>query len=441
MKPIRFPSSFLFGSATAATQIEGGDTNSNWYAWSLAGRIHNGESSIRAADHWNRVEEDIDLMKQLNHQIYRMSIEWSRIEPKKGEWSKEGIRHYREELSQLKQADIEPLVSLHHFSSPQWFEEMGGWTNPDSVDCFVRFVDKVVEELGNLVSEYCTINEPNVLVTGAYIDGNFPPGHKDDIKGYFTAAKHLILAHLQAYRRIHAIRREKGFEGATKVGFAHHAAVLTVDSKNPLTQLSRKMMDYSFHQIFERGFVEGKLLIPIGSGYPQGKGRFCDFLGINYYSRHIIKNSWNPAMLFGQVTVDESLREDQKNDMGWELYPQGLFEVMEPLYRRYELPMYITENGIPDQRDAKRARFIYNHLQQVERLLVSGVDVQRYYYWSLMDNLEWHDGYWPRFGLITVNYETMERSIRKSGEFYGEICNEKAITETMIETYLKEDLS
>ena len=169
MKPIQFPSSFLFGSATAATQIEGGDVNSNWYAWSLAGKIHNGASSITAADHWNRVKEDIDLMKELNHQVYRMSIEWSRIEPSMGQWSQEGIDHYRDELTQLKQAEIEPLVSLHHFSSPQWFEEMGGWTNPESVDLFIRFVEKVVMELGDLVSEYCTINEPNVLATGAYI--------------------------------------------------------------------------------------------------------------------------------------------------------------------------------------------------------------------------------------------------------------------------------
>jgi beta-glucosidase len=439
MKPIQFPSSFLFGSATAATQIEGGDINSNWYAWSLAGKIHNGASSITAADHWNRVKEDIDLMKELNHQVYRMSIEWSRIEPSMGQWSQEGIDHYRDELTQLKQAEIKPLVSLHHFSSPQWFEEMGGWTNPESVDLFTRFVEKIVMELGDLVSEYCTINEPNVLATGAYIDGNFPPGHKDDIKGFFKASKNLILAHLKAYQSIHAIRKEKGFEGETKVGFAHHAAVLTADSKNPLTQLSRKMMDYSFHQIFEKGFIEGELVIPIGSGYPQGKGCFCDFLGINYYSRHIIKNSWNPAMLFGQVSVDPSLQEGQKNDMGWELYPTGLYEVIVPLYQAYRLPVYITENGIPDEKDTKRAKFIYDHLAQVKRLIDAGVDVQRYYYWSLMDNLEWADGYWPRFGLIEVDYETMERRVRKSGNFYSAICTEKAITQTMIENYLKEE--
>ncbi len=439
MKPFQLPSSFLMGAATAATQIEGGDTNSNWYAWSLAGKIKNGESSIVATDHWNRVEEDISLMKKLNLEIYRMSIEWSRIEPEEGKWSRDGIEHYRNELTLLKAAGIEPLVSLHHFSSPQWFEELGGWTNPKSVELFERFVEKTVESLGDLVAEYCTINEPNVLATGSYMDGNFPPGHHDDIKGYFAASKHMIFAHLKAYEKIHAIRREKGFQGETKVGFAHHAAVLTMDSKNPLTNLSRKMMDYSFHDLFIKGFVEGKLVIPIGSGYPHGKGQFCDFLGINYYSRHVIKNSWNPAMLFGKVTVDDTLSDEQTNDMGWEIYPQGLSEVIKPLYKAYHLPVYITENGIPDLADSKRAKFIYDHLQQVGKLIGSGVDVQRYYYWSLLDNLEWHDGYGPRFGLIEVDYETLERRIRRSGEFYGEFCKEKKITDEMIETYLMEE--
>lgn len=439
MKSIQFPNVFQMGSATAATQIEGGDTNSNWYAWSLAGKIKNGESSIVATDHWKRVEEDIALMQELNHEIYRMSIEWSRIEPKEGEWSEEGIDHYRNELILLKEAGIDPLVSLHHFSSPQWFEEKGGWANPKSVTNFVRFVERVTERLGDLIVEYCTINEPNVLVTSSYMDGEFPPGHTDDLKGYFSAAKHLILAHLQSYQRIHEIREEKEFKGETKVGFAHHAAVLTVASKNPLTQLSRKMMNYSFHTLFVKGFVEGKLSFPIGRGYPQGEGIYCDFLGINYYSRHIIKNSWNPALLFGKVTVDETLADNKKNDMGWEIYPMGLSEVIQPLYDAYRLPVYITENGIPDGKDEKRARFIYDHLSQVESLIQSGVDVQRYYYWSLLDNLEWHEGYWPRFGLIEVDYGTLERRIRRSGLFYGEICREKGITDEMIETYLVEE--
>lgn len=439
MESIRFSKNFQLGSATAATQIEGGDTNSNWYAWSLAGKIKNGESSIVATDHWNRVEEDIALMQELNLETYRMSIEWSRIEPAEGEWSQNGIDHYRRELTLLRDAGIAPLVSLHHFSSPQWFEEQGGWVNSESIAYFVRFTEKVVESLGDLVQEYCTINEPNVLAAGSYIDGNFPPGHRDDMKGFFAASKHMVMAHLQAYERIHQIRKKNGFEGETKVGFAHHAAVLTVDSKNPLTRLSRFMMDHSFHTIFVKGFIEGKLVVPIGSGYPHGKGRYCDFLGINYYSRHIIKNSWNPALLFGEVTVDKALSEEKMNDMGWEIYPQGLFEVIQPLYQAYELPVYITENGIPDAKDQKRARFIYDHLKQVEKLCAKDVDVQRYYYWSLLDNLEWHDGYDPRFGLIEVDYKTMERKIRRSGEFYGEICREKGITNEMIETYLMEE--
>lgn len=212
MKEIKLPKEFLIGSATAATQIEGGDKNSNWYYWSLKGKIANNESSIIAADHYNRVEQDIALMKEMNHEIYRMSIEWSRIEPEEGQWSEEGINHYRKEIESLIEAGIKPLITLHHFSHPQWFEEVGQWTNANSVEYFLRFTKKIVSDLGHLVNEYCTINEPNVFVMDTFMDGKYPPGKKDDIKSYFRASKNLIMAHLRAYEAIHQIRKHMGYE-------------------------------------------------------------------------------------------------------------------------------------------------------------------------------------------------------------------------------------
>lgn len=424
MKDFKLPQDFLLGSATAATQIEGGDYNSNWFYWSQRGKIANGESSIVAADHWNRYKEDIGLMKELNQEIYRMSIEWSRIEPEEGKWSLSGIEHYRDELKTLIDAGIKPLVTLHHFSHPLWLEEMGAWTNSDVIFYFTRFTERVVNEFGDIVNEYCTINEPNVFANDTYMDGKYPPGDKDNIKGYFKASKNMIISHLKSYKLIHRLREDMGYRD-TKVGIALHIAKLEVKGNNPLTKFSRNMMDFSFHKIFLKGMIDGKLLFPIGSGHPEGKGPFCDFMGINYYSRHLIHPVMNPAALFGEVKVEVGLPDHKLNDLGWEIYPEGLYEVIKENYNEYQLPIYITENGIPDMDDNKRWKFICDHLYQVSRLIDEGVDVRRYYHWSLMDNMEWNDGYGPRFGLIEINYKTLERKIRDSARLYAEFCKSK----------------
>lgn len=435
METVELSKKLLMGSATAATQIEGGDVNSNWYQWSLEGKIANGGSSIVAADHYNRYKEDIDLMVEMNHEIYRMGIEWSRIEPEEGVWSDEGIKHYQDEIQTLIKAGIKPLLTLHHFSHPQWFEALGQWVNKKSVMYFRRFVAKVIEILGEDVSEYCTINEPNVFANDTFMDGKYPPGHNNDIVSYFKASKNLIKAHLECYEMIHDMRTSMGYQD-TKVGIALHIAYMEVKGSNPLTKLSKNLMDYSFHKMFLNGMVEGHMTFPLGAGYPKGKGRFCDFMGVNYYSRHLIHSNNNPAMLFGEVKVEEGLPDAKVNDLGWEIYPEGLYIVLKENYIRYGLPIYITENGIPDEKDTKRSRFIYDHMVQINRLIEEGIDVQRYYHWSLLDNMEWNDGYGPRFGLVHINYDTLERTIRNSGCFYGEICKEKAITMEMIHQYL-----
>lgn len=435
MKPITLPKSLLLGSATAATQIEGGDPNNNWYHWGLKGKIANSASSITASGHYEKYGTDIALMKKMNHEIYRMSIEWSRIEPNENAWSEEGMAHYQDEIRRLINAGIKPLVTLHHFSHPQWFEEKGAWTSRESVTYFLRFVSKVIDGIGDMVSEYCTINEPNVFVNDTYIDGKYPPGKKDDVISYFKATKNLIMAHLKTYRLIHKIRISMGHQD-TKVGFAHHLALFEVAGDSWLTKFSKKWVDYSFHQLFLSGMVKGHLRFPIGRGFPLGKGIFCDFIGVNYYSRHVINPSNNIATFFGDIGVDDQLTNSQKNDLGWEIYPEGLYKVIKPIYETYKLPIYITENGIADATDQKRSRFIYEHLLQVKRLIDDGVNVQRYYHWSLMDNLEWNDGYRPRFGLIEIDYNSLERIIRQSGKFYSEICKDKQVTEGMIRRYL-----
>ena len=422
MGKIRIPESLLLGSATAATQIEGGDENVNWYYWSLEGRVGNGESSLPGSGHFERFREDVKLLGELGHQCYRMSIEWSRIEPECGVWSAHGIAHYREEISLLKSQGIIPLVTLHHFSCPQWFQERGGWLAGESIDLFLRFCRVAVERLGDLVEEWCTINEPNVFANDTYMDGKYPPGHKGDMLSYFKVSRHLVIAHLKAYKLIHEIREENKFPGKTMVGYAQHMAYFESSKKGFFSRLGKALLERFFHKIYIKGMVEGKLILPLGMGYPEGKGRFCDYLGVNYYSRHIITPSANPALLFGTVGFVRGIPDERKTDLGWEIYPKGLARVIRPLWEEYALPVFVTENGLADCSDKKRKAYIRDHLAVLAGLIGEGIPVTRYYHWSFLDNLEWNDGYGPRFGLVEIDYDTMERLPRPSAFYYRDVC-------------------
>lgn len=424
---------FLLGTATASLQIEGGDTNNNWYRWSELGKIKDGSHSIRANDHYNRVEEDIALMQELHNDTYRLGLEWSRIEPSPGQWDNSGLAHYRQELEALRAAGITPLVTLHHFSHPLWFEDMGGWENPKSVEHFLRFTKIVVENLGDLCSDWITINEPNVYALGCYVTGEWPPGKKS-VPGYLRVIKNMVKAHILAYREIHAIRKNRAFPGQTMVGVANHIRVFDPEDNSGARRAAR-WMDHMFHTMVIAGMVEGKFLFPLGLGnHPLGKGFYMDFFGLNYYSRDIV--GYKPGSLttmFGEQKNDPSL---PKNDLGWDIYPQGIYRICKDYYSKYKVPIYITENGICDADDDQRARYIYDHLAQVAKLRAEGIPVERYYHWTLMDNFEWVEGESARFGLIHCDFETQQRTIRNSGRFYGEICREKAVTPDMLAKYL-----
>ncbi|HLS34845.1 MAG TPA: glycoside hydrolase family 1 protein [Bacillota bacterium] len=432
MKPFQLPGNFLFGTATASLQIEGGDRNNNWYRFCEQGKTKDGTHCIVAADHWNRYKEDIALMKELNQQVYRMSIEWSRIEPRQGEYNEEALVHYRKILKHLLDNDIQPLVTLHHFSNPIWFEDVGGWANKNSPQIFHDFAKKVVYSLGDLVSDWITINEPNVYAEGTYSAGNYPP-NKPNFLQFFKCAKYMAKAHILTYQSIHQIRKERGFSGQTMVGVANHLRIFDRKKGDFLAKIPTKVVDYIFHDIFMEAMIYGKFKFPIGFGtYPLGKDTYCDFMGINYYTRDIIKFSFNPFRLFSKLTVKENT---PTNDLGWELYPEGLYRICKKAWDDYGFPIFITENGTCDAKDDFRGQYIYDHLHVVKRLIDDGVDVQRYYHWSLIDNFEWDEGLTPRFGLIEVDYETQERTIRESAKFYGDIAKESGVTKELIEKY------
>ncbi len=425
MKPFKLPDHFLMGSATAATQIEGGDTNNNWYDWCLKNRIKDGTSCLRANDHWNRYPEDIELMKQLNHHVYRMGIEWSRIEPEKGVFDDGSIEHYRQEIKLLLDNGIKPLVTLHHFSHPLWFVAQGEFENTSAVESFEQYTRYVVERLGDLVAEYITINEPNVFVINGYFFGDWPPGKKN-LKLAMKVYKNMTLCHIAAYKAIHEIRREKGFEGRTMVGVANHLRIFDPFSKNPLDYIAARLMQYIFQDAIVKSMTGGFLVPPVGLGAPAGKGRYYDFIGINYYTRSAVQF---------RGFKDSAMPGNPRNDLGWEIYPEGLSKLCRRYYKKYRAPIWITENGTCDAKDSFRAKYIYTHLYEVAKLNEEGIPVERYYHWTLTDNFEWIEGESARFGLIEVDYETQKRTIRKSGCFYGEVCRENAVTQEMLAEY------
>jgi len=431
LKPFALPENLLMGSATASLQIEGGDTNNSWYAWAERGGIADGSKTSPAADHWNRVGQDVALMKELKHQVYRMSLEWSRIEPEAGRFSADALAHYRGEIEKLIKAGIKPLVTLHHFSNPLWFENSGGWLRDDAPSVFQAYARAVTEALGDLVSDWVTINEPNVYLTNGYVYGVWPPGRTSP-KDMFAAAANMIDAHILAYGTIHDVRSGMG-RTDTMAGAAHHLRVFDPASGNPLDTLVAKLFEYLFQGLFLDGMLDGSRRLPLRRHRAALPGRASDFLGINYYTRDLVSFTPSARTQFGRLSVKPG---SPVNDLGWEIYPEGLYRLVRKYHRRYGLPVYITENGIADRADAQRSRYLYDHLYQLRRLADEGVDLRCYCHWTTMDNFEWMEGFTARFGLVELDPATQKRTVRKSGRFFAEIAAARAVTQDMIRNYL-----
>jgi len=398
------------GVATAATQIEGGDADTNWHRWAAtAGHIADGSTPARAADHWNRVQQDIDLMRELGIKHYRMGLEWARIEPQPGQIDDAALEHYVDELTRLRDAGITPLVTLHHFSNPWWFEQLGGFYCRPAIKVFLWYVRQVVARLHPLVSDWVTINEPNVYAMTGFIDGSFPPGHRSMREG-MRVMQHLAQAHIGAYQVIHEISPD------ARVGVANHLRVFRpANPRNPLHQAVSRLDQYLFQDALTRAMSTGVFLPPLRQPKGIRRGRYYDFQGINYYSRSTVSG-----------LADGTPSGVDRNDLGWEIYPQGLAIVARRVNRQYPGPIFITENGTADAADAFRPLFLYDHIKAAVQ---SGAPVQRYYHWCFTDNWEWADGEGPRFGIVALDYETQQRTVRQSGRFFADIAANGGVTD------------
>ena len=420
MGSFRLPENMRLGVAAAATQIEGGDINNSWYAWFKAGHIKDGSDPSRAAGHYDRWEEDAGLMKELGIQIYRMGVEWSRIEPREGQFDEAALARYRAEIGLLRSYGIDVLLTLHHFTNPLWFEEKGAFLAADAKAAFLRFVERVVTYLGDLIGDYVTINEPNVYATLGYFYGEWPPGRRSFSEA-MRVMRTLAECHIGAYELIHRIRKGMG-KGNTRVGFAHHMRVFAPQQENNLIhRMGASLSELFFQTALERLFYEGRGAFPIGT--PQGvkPGLYCDFHGLNYYTRSTVAG------------IGDGVRKNAPfNDLGWEIYPQGIVECAAHLYNLHKLPVYITENGTCDNTDAFRSRYIAEHLNA---LINSGLPVERYYHWCFTDNFEWLEGESSRFGIVHTDYQTLHRTIKASGRFFAAVIAERGVSEELYERY------
>lgn len=416
----------LLGGATAATQIEGGDKNNNWYRFAKEGKIHDGTTPYDAGGHYKRVEEDTAIMASLGLKVYRMGIEWSRIEPKQGEFSEEALAHYRSEIEGLIKAGIRPMLTLHHFTNPLWFEDMGGFTHKDSPDIFLNFAEKVIDYLGDLVSDYITINEPNVYSTNSLFYGTWPP-EKKSLSALIKAYSNLTACHIRAYKMIHEKRAALGHKKEeTLVSFANHLRVFAPKNpKNVFHRLSASLTAYLFQTCLTRSFMEGKCFFPVLRRRGVKRGKYYDFIGVNYYSRSTVSG------------IADGTRENcPKNDLGWEIYHDGLIEISNDLYEKYKAPIFVTENGTCDNTDAFRSLFIYDQLKAISE---TDNHIERYYHWSIFDNFEWREGESSRFGLVHVDYRTEERTVKKSGHFYADIIKNGGVTDEAYDKYVKDE--
>ncbi|MGH2757914.1 MAG: glycoside hydrolase family 1 protein [Actinomycetota bacterium] len=384
------PGGFLWGTATAAHQVEGGNWNSDWWEWEHRPDTPCVEVSGDACDHYHRYRDDLSMLADLGFNSYRFSIEWARIEPEENEFSRAALDHYKRMCGSCRDLGLRPVVTFHHFTSPRWVAAKGSWNDPGIVDAFVRFCDVAARHLGDEIAVACTINEPNIVALFGYQVGIFPPGTNDP-DARLRANDNFIAAHRKA---TDAIKAHTTAPVGLTLAMSEYQAV--DGGQDYLEQLQRPMEDVFLEAI-------------------AGD----DFVGVQTYSRYRV----GPKGLLG---TEEGVEITQ---MGYEFYPRALEHTIERAARLSGCPVIVTENGIATADDSRRIAFIEAALDSVRATLKAGVDLRGYFYWSFLDNFEWNLGYAPTFGLVAVDRTTQVRTIKPSARWLGEIVRSGALPE------------
>jgi beta-glucosidase len=434
-----FPKDFLWGAATAAYQIEGaanedGRGQTIWDTFSKTpGKVKNGDTGDVACDHYHRWPEDTKLMQQLGLHAYRFSIAWARILPNgRGEVNQKGLDFYSKLVDGILAAGLQPYATLYHWDLPQTLQDEGGWPVRSTPEAFAEYADHISRKLGDRIVSWATFNEPQVSAFVGHMEGRHAPGHKS-LDEMIATAHHLLLGHGFAVPILRANSPK------SKVGI--------VLNMQPHVPASHSMEDRHAAWIGDGGQNRWYLDPLSGRGYPQDVvahyGRPMDFvkpgdlekisapidyLGVNHYFRTIHRSDTIPESKNAPVTTPKG---SDITDIGWEVYPPGIYEILERVHLNYHFPeYYITENGcaMPDERsadgqvhDPRRVAYYRDYLSWVGKAIESGVPVKGYFAWSLLDNFEWAEGYSKRFGITWVDYKTQERVIKDSGKFYSDV--------------------
>jgi len=406
---LSYPKKFLWGASVSAHQVEGGQKN-QWSQWeddqakTLAaqapyqwGDIENWNDikaqatqssnylSGRAVDHYNQFELDFDIIKKLNMNAFRFSIEWSKLEPEEGTWSAEAVAYYKAYIDALRQRGIEPIVTLFHFTLPIWFAEAGGFTKRKNVEYFVRYAERIVEELGASVKYIITINEPEVYANESYRAGNWPP-NRTSKRDFYNIMLNLARAHNKTADALH--EKNRRFKVSIAANICHtYAGDDALLSRKTASVMQYEQSDYFLKKVIKK----------------------CDFLGVNYY--------------FSNRVYGYRVHNPEKNvsDLGWDMTPADIQFVLERTFEKYKLPIIVTENGLASSDDERRKWWLSETLLAMQKAMDNGVRLDGYLHWSLLDNFEWDKGYWPQFGLVAVDRSTMKRRVKPSAIWYSKI--------------------
>ena len=427
MTRLAFPERFLWGSATAAHQVEGDCTRNHWWAWEQeglrarpGGYVHDGSVSGIACDYYHRFDEDHRLAAELGHRALRISIEWSRLEPEPGRFDANEFDHYKRVCDSMRRHGLEPTITLHHFTNPMWAQRQGGWENPRMAEWLARFAAQAVRQLGERVALWWTINEPTIAPTLCYLFGVHPPCVRDLTRA-LVVARHVLVAHAAMYRAIHeASSRPIAVGPVLQMPYFE-----PLDPGSAADRQATQSSDLLANEYYLVGLRDGLLIPPVGDDeeLPDVAGSY-DVIGVNYYMRMLCAGGADDAGQVGRRRISEP--EWLVDEMGWEIFPDGLYR---NLVRAAGLgkPLHVTENGMATLDDAARTLHLRAHLERVARAIHDGIDVRGYFYWSLMDNFEWAEGYARHFGLVAVDRQTLDRTPRPTAFAYRDIIAANAL--------------
>jgi len=443
----KFPEGFIWGAATAAYQIEGawnedGKGESIWDHFShQPGMIENGDTGDVACDHYHLWKEDISLMKTLGLDAYRFSMSWPRLLPDgRGRVNQKGLDFYSQLVDELLKAGIQPFITLYHWDLPQALQDQGGWPVRDTALAFTEYTDLATRHLGDRVKFWATLNEPFVSAYIGYLEGRHAPGHKD-LGEMMAAAHHLLLAHGWA---IPIIRRNSD---SGEVGIVLNIVPQVPASDSDVDKAAARQRDgvinrWYLDPLAGRGYPDDVIQhysLPLDFIQPSDMEAIAvpiDLLGVNYYTRGIVRSSEIPESDNAPIAI---FPNPVTTEMGWEVYPEGLFDTLVDIHRDYDFPvLYITENGaaFPDHIDAdgavndpQRVTYIQEHLLATARAIRGGVPVRGYFSWSLLDNFEWAHGYSKRFGLIYVDFQNQRRVLKSSARWYQRVISVNAVVD------------